>query len=466
MSETNVSRAEPAEIRQQLAGKHVCPFCGVIRSDPNQPCPRCTMEDTPATRSSTYQRIGPWFVLQARNPSAPGMRFATLISLVKKGHVTPRSIVRGPTTQQMWTFASRVKGLSREFGLCWYCGEGIETTAETCNRCSHSQVPPSDAQAAFLDPDSPGVPELKLSASTNPETGMDGGASLDLQVDSAFGINTTPSVKTIRPGSTGPASTTPVIGVSTESRHLSSVRPTPTAEESILSAKELAAAFQLNFKPSPASRDTLLENKNLKPRLSPPPQRMGFLTTLLILSVIVIAAVAVVLGLRADLRDQAFAWAAAQWADLKSVLEAPASPVKVNSPVSFPVDSSDSRNTPAPTPRKLESPPTPIPSATPSVPPTEVTNKVDPPVPTPAVISPPPSVVSSAPTSKSDVPSTLDIDQAMSLAQQLRKNAIEAEGHDWATALKLYEQIQKLPPEAWPKDLQIRIDRAKANLKP
>jgi hypothetical protein len=366
----------------------------------------------------------------------------------------------------MWTFASRVKGLSREFGLCWYCGEGIETTAETCNRCSHSQVPPSDAQAAFLDPDSPGVPELKLSASTNPETGMDGGASLDLQVDSAFGINTTPSVKTIRPGSTGPASTTPVIGVSTESRHLSSVRPTPTAEESILSAKELAAAFQLNFKPSPASRDTLLENKNLKPRLSPPPQRMGFLTTLLILSVIVIAAVAVVLGLRADLRDQAFAWAAAQWADLKSVLEAPASPVKVNSPVSFPVDSSDSRNTPAPTPRKLESPPTPIPSATPSVPPTEVTNKVDPPVPTPAVISPPPSVVSSAPTSKSDVPSTLDIDQAMSLAQQLRKNAIEAEGHDWATALKLYEQIQKLPPEAWPKDLQIRIDRAKANLKP
>lgn len=457
MSEPTASRVEPAEIRQQLAGKHVCPFCGVIRSDPDQPCPRCTMEDTPATRSSTYQRIGPWFVLQARNPSAPGMKFATLISLVKKGHVTPRSIVRGPTTQQMWTFASRVKGLSREFGLCWHCGEGIETTAETCNHCNQSQTPPSDAQIAFLDPDTPAVPELKLSASTNSETGMDGGASLDLQVDSAFGISTMPPAKPSRPATARSAGVPSVTGSSMTSRPVSPVRPSTVAEESILSAKELAAAFQLDFKPPPASRGSVLESKSLKSPFPDPPRRMGILTTLLLLLMIAAAAVAVVLALRADLRDQAFAWATAKWADLKSTLEAPASPTKVSLPVTAPVSSANSRTIPAPIPQKPETP----------APPVEVTNKVDPPSP-PAVVAPapPPPPVSSTPASTTDVPSTMDLDQAMTIAQQLRKNAIEAEGRDWATALKLYEQIQKLPPEAWPRDLQIRIDRAKANLKP
>jgi hypothetical protein len=100
--------------------KQCCPYCGTVTSadGAGQPCPRCTMEDTTATRAATKSRIGPWYVLQTRNPSAPGMKWSTLLTLIDKGQVSPRSVVRGPTTHQLWRFAAHVKGLSREFGVC------------------------------------------------------------------------------------------------------------------------------------------------------------------------------------------------------------------------------------------------------------------------------------------------------------------------------------------------------------
>src|SRR5438067_8150715 len=111
---------------------HICPFCGLTREitadfDPSTPCPRCTLADTPTTRNATKARIGPWHVRQVRNPWAPGMRFETLLALVKRGQVTRDSIVRGPTTHQHWKRASEIKGLSLEFGLCYSCGGQITT---------------------------------------------------------------------------------------------------------------------------------------------------------------------------------------------------------------------------------------------------------------------------------------------------------------------------------------------------
>src|SRR4051794_22693145 len=97
--------------------RRCCPYCGTVTAQPEgseQPCPRCTIEDTAATRAATKARIGPWFVLQSRNPSAPGMRWTTLMELIATGQVNARSIVRGPTTHQLWKFADKVKGLSRE----------------------------------------------------------------------------------------------------------------------------------------------------------------------------------------------------------------------------------------------------------------------------------------------------------------------------------------------------------------
>jgi hypothetical protein len=126
---------------------HVCPFCGSLNEDESKPCPKCTLADTPAMRQATKARIGPWYVLQTRNPAAPGMRFATLQALVRKGLVTPASIVRGPTTHQLWKTAARVKGLSRELGRCYGCGEQIKPTTETCPHCNRPQLPPTDPDA-------------------------------------------------------------------------------------------------------------------------------------------------------------------------------------------------------------------------------------------------------------------------------------------------------------------------------
>ena len=126
--------------------RQVCPYCGLVRarSEAVGACPRCTIEDSPQTRQATKARIGPWYVLQTRNPAAPGMKWSTLLALVKKGQVTPRSIVRGPTTHQLWRLAAQVKGLSREFGLCYSCGLEITRTTNQCPHCDRLQEPPAN----------------------------------------------------------------------------------------------------------------------------------------------------------------------------------------------------------------------------------------------------------------------------------------------------------------------------------
>ena len=95
-------------------------------------------------------RIGPWYVLQSRNPAAPGMRDETLLGFVRKGRVKARSIVRGPTTHQLWRFACQVKGLGREFGLCYSCGGSIQRDAQLCPQCNRLQDPPADPDV-FLE---------------------------------------------------------------------------------------------------------------------------------------------------------------------------------------------------------------------------------------------------------------------------------------------------------------------------
>src|SRR5258706_9114181 len=130
------------QLRRALRGKHVCPFCGAQRETDVGACMHCSLEDTPTTRSATRGKLGPWYVLQSRNPSAPGMNFATLMVLVQKGRVTARSVLRGPTTGQFWRHAAKVKGVSREFGLCWNCGSDVAKNARACASCKRLQEPP------------------------------------------------------------------------------------------------------------------------------------------------------------------------------------------------------------------------------------------------------------------------------------------------------------------------------------
>lgn len=462
--------ADAGEVRQQLVGKHVCPFCGVMRADPHQPCPRCTLDDNTATRSATRQRIGPWFVLQARNPSAPGMKLLTLQSLIRKGHLTPRSIVRGPTTDQMWAFAANVRGLSREFGLCFHCGENVDPTATQCPHCGRGQLLPADSDALLEHTDPPAAqtqqtpPAYQPPAPQSPplppadflsgvsarrsDTGMEGGTSLDLQADSVF--SQLPAFE-IRPAvPAGPIRPTALQRA-----------PVPAKEESILTARELAAAFQLDFKPPPNT------NRAKRPRR---PVR-----TLFSLLLIGLVAGAIVLGLRPDWRQTSFAWATEKWSELAASLERPAKPPQASAPPTQidPVRT-PARDVPPPTPTRqppvppADSSPPPTPPPTANVPPPEA--RVEPRIetPKPLVVAPPaptplapPPVAVPAP-ELTPVPDDLNMDQATQLASELRLKAIDAQArNDWPLALRCYEQIQRLPREAWPADLPLRLDMAR-----
>jgi hypothetical protein len=146
--------------------RHVCPFCGTLNTEAEGlPCIKCTLINTPQTRRVTKGRIGPWYVLQPRNPSSPGMKLDVLVGFVHKGQVTARSIVRGPTTHQFWKYAAHVKGLSREFGLCHSCGADIATESIVCAHCGKSQEPPEQPDA-LLEPLTPVRPSV-LNANNN-----------------------------------------------------------------------------------------------------------------------------------------------------------------------------------------------------------------------------------------------------------------------------------------------------------
>ncbi|MEM6314039.1 MAG: hypothetical protein AAF743_08125 [Planctomycetota bacterium] len=133
------------------ASSTICPFCAALRpAVETELCPRCRLPDTPATRTATSARLGPWFVFQRRNPAAPGMNWATLRELIEQGRVKPRSVVRGPSTGQLWVQASKARGVSRLFGKCWSCGADITPSTELCPHCQADQLPPGDPDALLV----------------------------------------------------------------------------------------------------------------------------------------------------------------------------------------------------------------------------------------------------------------------------------------------------------------------------
>lgn len=226
----------------------ICPFCGTANADVEQACGKCRMQNTPATRKATRARIGPWYVLQTRNPAAPGMKFETLIEFVRKGQVTPRSIVRGPTTHQFWKLASQVKGLSREFGLCFSCGGAVDPTGNLCPHCNRLQEPPMNPNA-LLEAKDPGEQKPRVYRELRaPAPGLLDPVEDDVAPISAPIPAPTPKVQRPAPVPARP----PVANVPAN-------RPAPAQvpaaanngrKDSILSAKDLAAAFQLDFTPS------------------------------------------------------------------------------------------------------------------------------------------------------------------------------------------------------------------------
>jgi hypothetical protein len=237
---------EPRELRERLA-VHICPFCGHGNEDGRGPCESCGLEDTDATRSATSRRVGPWFLRRESHPHAAGMKFSVLRELTKQGGIQPDSIVRGPSTQHMWTFAARCRGLAHLFGLCWTCNRRLpqvregEKPDDFCLYCGALIEPPSN-------------PDQQLEVAETGESIGISGTSRSSQTTAGKGTpsNNLPArLPARRPvkvsGSVGRAAAYPG---SSKRVKATLVDPDGT-DDALLTTSDLAAAFSLDERPGP-----------------------------------------------------------------------------------------------------------------------------------------------------------------------------------------------------------------------
>jgi hypothetical protein len=467
MSTIGQGDANATAMLSSMAGKHVCPFCGMVRPRRDDPCPRCTMEDTAEIRQATRNRIGPWYVLQSRNPSAPGMKFDTLLLLVRRGQVTPRSIIRGPTTYQLWRFAIRVRGLSREWGLCYSCGKSIELTDNACPHCHKLQEPPLNPDLLLETPSRVAPPQTLHSprleqtpqVSSQIVVPMLGGAQPVVRRE----IPKPDPEAVAKPKSPAPEA---------EPVKPPASPPAPRQAGKILSPKDLAAAFSLDFNAA-SQMDELA---------SPRRGRRIVQVLLLLLLVGVLGGIAA-LVLHPPFREQLLEPVSKYVDGLKdrwrSLPATPASPTPAPSkPAPKSVQSPPPPSVPVP-----QSVPPPSMAQTPNLPPDQhplslqnlplprVTHPIqstDVPEPAPAPAlpadkkQPPPPKEAPAVTPEVN-PSPLDRSDQV---RQLWIDAIDAEGQgDLPRAIKIYEKIKSYPSDFWPVSLDLRLEQARKQLK-
>ncbi len=112
----------------------LCPYCGCVSQDPRR-CDSCRGHFDPLSRQATQNAMGPWFVRDASSPFRPGCSFETLRELIRRGKITPETIIRGPATRQLWNFAGRTPGVAHLVGLCHNCRAPARADQERCSAC-------------------------------------------------------------------------------------------------------------------------------------------------------------------------------------------------------------------------------------------------------------------------------------------------------------------------------------------
>jgi hypothetical protein len=471
--ETAVGSDAAAEIRNAVEGRYVCPFCGAVREQAEGTCPRCTMESTAATRQATKSRIGPWYVLQTRNPAAPGMKFETLLTFVRKGRVKARSIVRGPTTHQLWRFAAHVKGLSREFGVCYSCGEGIEPTANICPHCNRLQEPPVNPDV-FLE--------------SQQESDARGNGSQPVYRE----IGATPLVAEdiVAPPDGAHAKVDPA---DPKPLPAGAKAPPKKGADGFLTAADLAAAFKLDFQEPKGRRHSTktqvapIAMSRENPGAAPRRKRRGFRTVLLLLLLGAVGPFAYQYHKDPAFKTQADHWYAVgldwskqKWAQIQQQMNKPAQPaVSKNAkgtPLFIGTGSIDGSKNTAAQPQTTE------PSAKPSPwdqlygqpatsdnrgASTQANAKPEPqsePAPTASVKVEEPTPGTGSVTIEPPRPAARD--GGLDDVRTLYRAAIDAEAQgDYSTAVKKYEQIKEYSKDLWPRDLDLRLKLAREQMR-
>ncbi|MBX3373513.1 MAG: hypothetical protein KF817_06740 [Phycisphaeraceae bacterium] len=112
----------------------VCPYCGEAQGE-RDVCRACTSRLDPSLRAGRLSLMGPWFVRDPEQPFQPGRRLESIIDAIHAGEIDRYTVVRGPTTRQLWTVARRAPGLAHHLGYCHACDAHVEPTSHRCAVC-------------------------------------------------------------------------------------------------------------------------------------------------------------------------------------------------------------------------------------------------------------------------------------------------------------------------------------------
>jgi hypothetical protein len=502
-----------AAILPTPSAQTLCPFCGELKNDTAAPCPTCNTLDTTATRAAATQRSGLWFVHTNHSTSA-GISFEAVCSLIHQHLLMPDSIVRGPASGQLYRLARSIRGLGREFGLCYSCGGDVDTSETVCPHCDRLQtLQEFPAQVPAPASPAPVFESVLESVSEQPRHSLASDAK-DTACVHAHGQVVTPEREEFIPEVSGHAREAllgePTIRVHSLSDHEDfteehedfSVRPV-IAERSerhipkddLLTPCELAKAFQLEFSMTPEDLDR--------------PYRIAGKTTRQIKIVLAgtsALAIAFVMGMQvirmfdpAPARSHGSQLASSTTPNTprvqpnKNVIPAPdarlaadvafATPMPVTKTVDKrPAKSVDKQldkpagtqldkpavaaNIPTPPPVAVAIP-TPIPRPNPSA--------IQAATPAPVLVKPAVAVV--PPTLQPKVAKKPTVSQVMYVEPSpvqsndddpkvLLNAGLTAESNgNYGVAVKAYERIQSLPSTEWPANLLTRLELAKKELK-
>ena len=137
----------------------VCPFCGELQKE-SKVCQVCQKLHYPRGVMLAEAEMGPWWIRREKYPFRPGLKYDNFIDLVRTGEINTKTIIRGPTTKQLWKIAGRVQGIAHLLGRCHACGEEVKPTALSCGGCSAQFFVYRDRNNLGLDQSNPSEGEV------------------------------------------------------------------------------------------------------------------------------------------------------------------------------------------------------------------------------------------------------------------------------------------------------------------
>ena len=137
----------------------VCPICGETQRETSV-CRSC---DTPLDANGLLYAegaVGPWWIRDVKRPFCPGMTYDHIVAMARKGEFGRNTILRGPTTRQLWTVARHVSGIAHILGRCHKCDTHVKPKARTCSECNASFLSYRDRNNLGLDISDPSEGEI------------------------------------------------------------------------------------------------------------------------------------------------------------------------------------------------------------------------------------------------------------------------------------------------------------------